>query len=123
MARQVVASSDGWAKQASHTTLLELAALTRRSRLFVGSDTGPLHLSAAVGTPCVALFGPTSAKRNGPHGPNHIILESRPIEGAAPKRKRQARELMDLIPTATVRDACDEILRRRTVAEAEIAKP
>lgn len=125
MARQVVASSDGWAKQASRTTLPELAALTRRAQLFVGSDTGPLHLSAAVGTPCVALFGPTSAKRNGPHGPNHIILESRPTEGAEPKQTRQARELMDLIPTATVRDACDEILRRRTVAEAEveIAKP
>jgi heptosyltransferase I len=56
------------------TTLLQLAALMARSRVFVGGDTGPLHLAAAVGMPTVALFGPSSPQRNGPYGAGHVIL-------------------------------------------------
>jgi heptosyltransferase I len=56
------------------TTLLQLAALIARCRVFVGGDTGPLHLAAAVGTPTVALFGPSSPQRNGPYGPGHVVL-------------------------------------------------
>lgn len=56
------------------TTLLQLAALIARSRVFVGGDTGPLHLAAAVGTSTVALFGPSSPQRNGPYGPGHVVL-------------------------------------------------
>jgi ADP-heptose:LPS heptosyltransferase len=56
------------------TTLLQLAALITRSRVFVGGDTGPLHLAAALGTPTVALFGPSSPMRNGPYGPGHVVL-------------------------------------------------
>jgi heptosyltransferase-1 len=56
------------------TTLLQLAALMARCRGFVGGDTGPLHLAAAVGTPTVALFGPSDPQRNGPYGPGHVIL-------------------------------------------------
>jgi ADP-heptose:LPS heptosyltransferase len=56
------------------TTLLQLAALVARSRVFVGGDTGPLHLAAAVGTPTVALFGPSNPERNGPYGPGHVVL-------------------------------------------------
>jgi heptosyltransferase I len=56
------------------TTLLQLAAVMARSRAFVGGDTGPLHLAAAVGTPTVALFGPSSPQRNGPYGQGHVIL-------------------------------------------------
>jgi lipopolysaccharide heptosyltransferase I len=50
------------------TSLLELAALLRRCALMVGSDTGPLHLAAALGTPSLGLYGPTSGRRNGPYG-------------------------------------------------------
>jgi heptosyltransferase-1 len=56
------------------TTLLQLAALIARCRAFVGGDTGPLHLAAAVGTPTVALFGPSNPRRNGPYGPGHVVL-------------------------------------------------
>jgi ADP-heptose:LPS heptosyltransferase len=56
------------------TTLLQLGALIARSRVFVGGDTGPLHLAAAVGIPTVALFGPSSPQRNGPYGPGHVVL-------------------------------------------------
>ena len=42
-------------------------ALLKRAKVFVSGDTGPLHLAAAVGTPVVALFGPTDPARNGPY--------------------------------------------------------
>ena len=42
----------------------------------MAGDTGPLHLAAALGTPCVGLYGPTSAQRNGPYGAGHRVLQS-----------------------------------------------
>ena len=47
-------------------TLRQLVALLRRAELLICGDTGPLHLAAALGTPVVALFGPTDPARNGP---------------------------------------------------------
>jgi lipopolysaccharide heptosyltransferase I len=58
------------------TDLGELAALLKRSRLMIASDTGPLHLAAALGTPALGLFGPTLAVRNGPYGPRCRGLQS-----------------------------------------------
>jgi len=52
----------------------ELIALTRRARLFVGGDTGPMHLAAALRVPVVALFGPTNPKRNGPFATPAVVL-------------------------------------------------
>jgi len=51
---------------AGDVDLVTLAALLARLRLFVSSDTGPMHLAAAVGTPVVALFGPADPRRYGP---------------------------------------------------------
>lgn len=56
------------------TNLLELAALCRQSRLLVAGDTGPLHLAVALGTPTVALMGPTSLWRNGPFHPDDQVV-------------------------------------------------
>jgi heptosyltransferase-1 len=57
-------------------TISELIALTRRARLFIGGDTGPLHLAAALRIPVVAIFGPTDPARNGPHGTRSIVLRN-----------------------------------------------
>ncbi len=51
------------------TDLREFVALARRAELFVGGDTGPLHLAAACGTPIVGIYGPTAPERNGPFDP------------------------------------------------------
>ena len=50
--------------------------MTRRAALFVGGDTGPLHLAAALKIPVVAIFGPTDPARNGPFGTRSIVLRS-----------------------------------------------
>lgn len=53
---------------AGQLSLKEMAALTRAARLFVGVDSAPMHIAAAVGTPTVALFGPSGDKQWGPWG-------------------------------------------------------
>lgn len=66
LAREVESSSGG-AARAVMCSISELIALTRRADLFIGGDTGPLHLAAALGVPVVAIFGPTDPARNGPY--------------------------------------------------------
>jgi len=56
------------------TDLLQLMAVLRRARLFIGCDTGPMHLAAAAGAPVLALFGPADPRRTGPYGrPNRVL--------------------------------------------------
>ena len=56
--------------------LRELAALTGQARAFVGVDSAPMHIAAAMGTPCVALFGPSGDIEWGPWGVAHRIIAS-----------------------------------------------
>ncbi|MFZ2855432.1 MAG: putative lipopolysaccharide heptosyltransferase III [Rhodocyclaceae bacterium] len=57
-------------------SLKELAALTAQARLFIGVDSAPMHIAAAVGTPCVALFGPSGDKEWGPWGVAQRLITS-----------------------------------------------
>ena len=66
----------GGAILAPPTDVAGLIALLRRASVVVASDTGPLHLAAAVGTTCVGLYGPTRAERNGPYGHGHGTIQS-----------------------------------------------
>jgi heptosyltransferase I len=80
LARVAEAASAGTARAMSCTimrsSITELIALTRRARLFVGGDTGPLHLAAALRVPVVAIYGPTDPARNGPYGTRSVVLRS-----------------------------------------------
>ena len=73
---QAVCDSGGGAAHLMKCSVGELVALTRRASLFVGGDTGPMHLAAALGVPVVALFGPTRPERNGPYATRAIVLRS-----------------------------------------------
>ena len=75
LAHAVEAASGGAAETFSGS-LTQLIALTRRARLFIGGDTGPMHLAAALRVPVVAIFGPTDPARNGPFGTRTIVLRS-----------------------------------------------
>lgn len=61
---------------AGRLSVKELGALAARSRLFVGVDSMPMHLAAAMGTPVVALFGPSGELEWGPWGVAHRIVAS-----------------------------------------------
>ena len=56
------------------TPLGLLPALLQSASLLLTNDSGPMHVAAAVGTPVIALFGPTSPTRTGPYGKNHRVL-------------------------------------------------
>ena len=75
LAVAVEAAGAGAARKIS-CSISELIALTRRARLFIGGDTGPMHLAAALKIPVVAIFGPTDPARNGPFGTRSIVLRS-----------------------------------------------
>jgi 3-deoxy-D-manno-octulosonic-acid transferase/heptosyltransferase-1 len=58
------------------TSLSELAYLYKKARFLITTDSGPMHLAAAVGTPVIALFGPTDPARTGPYGKGHTIIRA-----------------------------------------------
>ncbi|MBI1926756.1 lipopolysaccharide heptosyltransferase II [Candidatus Poribacteria bacterium] len=73
------------------TTLTQLGALIERCALYLTCDSGPMHIAAAVGTPTIALFGPTSPTRHRPYGEGHCVIEKavecRPCYKRACQRK------------------------------------
>ena len=115
-AERIVAAADGAAVLAPPTTLQDLGELCRLARLFLSSDTGPLHLAAAVGTPCVGLFGPVPAKRNGPYGAGHRVVE--PPAGLQPAwaDRKTDRVAMEAIDVERVVAAASDVLARTAAA-------
>jgi heptosyltransferase-1 len=110
LAHEAEASSGGAAKALAFS-ITELIALTRRAKLFVGGDTGPLHLAAALGVPVVAIFGPTDPARNGPYGTPNIVLRN-PSSHTSHSRRGQPDEGMLEITVESVVDAARHLLGR-----------
>jgi ADP-heptose:LPS heptosyltransferase len=77
LADQVVAAAPDRAHSAAGAlTLRQSAALLERAALLVTNDSAPLHLATGVGTPAVAVFGPTAPSQGfGPMGPRSAIVE------------------------------------------------
>ncbi|MBI3127307.1 MAG: glycosyltransferase family 9 protein [Candidatus Tectomicrobia bacterium] len=75
--REVASAMRTGAAVAPETGIREMTALIRRGDCFAGGDTGPTHLAAALGLPCLAVMGPTDPVRNGPWGPGHKVLHRR----------------------------------------------
>lgn len=97
---------------AGRTSLAELAAILRRARLAVTTDTGAMHLAAALGTPVVALFGPTAPWRTGPFGEGHQVVRlGLPCSPCFKRQCPEPRCLTDLTPEV-VKAACEKILSR-----------
>lgn len=88
--------------------------LLARMDCLLTNDSGPMHLAAAVGTPCVALFGPTDPGRTGPYGAAHTVLRT---GDCPPCRRRQCRrgdhECLAAIAPETAAKAVLATLRTR----------
>jgi 3-deoxy-D-manno-octulosonic-acid transferase/heptosyltransferase-1 len=99
---------------AGQTSLLALAALLQKATVMVTTDTGPMHIAAAVETPCVALFGPTASWRTGPYGPGHRVIQAR--QECQPCFKRRcplAQTCMGAIGVEQVLGAVEEVIEMR----------
>ncbi len=98
---------------AGKTSLKGLAALYERAALLITTDTGPMHLAAAVGTPVVALFGPTAPWRTGPFGSQHVVLRRElSCSPCLKKNCERNRECMDEITVEMVLAAVHELLKK-----------
>ena len=96
------------------TTIPQFIALARRAKLFVGGDTGPMHLAAACGVPVVGIFGPTSSFRNGPFSQKDIVVSHKVPCGPCYKRTCEIhdKECMRLV---TVDEVHRAVLQRLSV--------
>jgi len=101
---------------AGSTSLAQLAAILRKTRLAVTTDTGAMHLAAALGTPVAALFGPTAPWRTGPFGDGHQVVRlGLPCSPCFKRRCPEPRCLTDLTPEV-VKAACEKILSVRPIS-------
>jgi ADP-heptose:LPS heptosyltransferase len=118
-AELVVAASNGLAQRTPQTTLKTLAALMRGARVFVGGDSGPLHLACGVGCPVVGLYGPTDPVVNTPWNVPFVALARPQSTHTGIKAQDRAKEGFDGLEPDAVRGAIRDILGRpRDVARA-----
>jgi heptosyltransferase-1 len=101
---------------AGSTSLAQLAGILRKARLGVTTDTGAMHLAAALGTKVVALFGPTAPWRTGPFGQGHQVVRlGFPCSPCFKRHCPEPRCLTDLT-TEMVAAACEKILSRAEIS-------
>ncbi|MBV8084759.1 MAG: 3-deoxy-D-manno-octulosonic acid transferase, partial [Chloroflexi bacterium] len=92
------------------TTLSETAAIIQRCGLFVGNDSAPLHLAAAVGTPYVGIFGPSDPVRHRPLGDGEIVAA--PLPRGAYRNGYANLDCIRMVQVEDVLDVCDRLLSR-----------
>ena len=114
MAEQIVDASRGKAHLAPLTSLQQLAAILQSARLYVGTDSGPLHLAVAMGTKCVSLHGTTRAEKSGPYGEGHRTVQVYYQRGSSHRRRRGSNHAMRAIQVSDVCPACDFVLQRQS---------
>jgi heptosyltransferase-3 len=105
---------EGTVDLSGQLSLKELAALTAQARLFVGVDSAPMHIAAAMGTPVVAIFGPSGDLEWGPWGEGHRVVASnthpcRPC-GMAGCNDSKISDCLTTLPVAQVLAACEDLL-------------
>jgi len=92
------------------TSMKQLAYIIKQSQVFVGGDTGPMHLAVAVGTKVVTMFGPTDPKRNGPYGQNHtVLLVAQLCQGCWQRKCPKNSDCLATISADTVLAAVQEV--------------
>jgi heptosyltransferase I len=101
---------------AGATSLAQLAAVLRKTRVAVTTDTGVMHLAAALGTPVAALFGPTAPWRTGPFGEGHQVVRLGLACSPCFKRHCPAPRCLTELYPEMVRNACEKILSVRPIS-------
>lgn len=95
---------------AGRTSLMALAALYQEMACVISTDTGPMHIAAAVGTPTAALFGPTADWRTGPYGDGHRIVSANPQCRPCFKRSCETTHCMREIRVESVFEHVSDVL-------------
>lgn len=119
MATSICAGASDSAILAPQTDLQQLTSLLKGAELYVGCDTGPMHMAAAVGTTCVGLYGPTRPQDSGAYGQHHFALQNQYESGTSRHRRSASNRAMRSIQVEQVVDACCRALGAARVAETE----
>jgi heptosyltransferase I len=94
----------------------EALCLYRRARIVVSGDSGPMHAAAALGTPVIALFGPTWPEVTGPLGTGHRVIQARRPPHHTTYRDPDSESYMAAIREDDVFEAVNQILLETTAA-------
>ena len=97
------------------TSIGQMAALIKKADLFIGNDSGPMHIAGAVATPTVAIFGPTNTKDHHPCGNKFIIVRKNLKCSPCYYRGKVKCKKLDCFKSITgdeVLKAVDEILKK-----------
>ncbi len=114
----IVSGSDGTGIMSPPMNLSEMRTLLTRCRLFVGGDTGPMHLAWTHGVPVVALFGSTDPRINGPLGEAHRILAPAWADGQPSPRRGDAESIKRITPDLVLSAARELLATARVLPEA-----
>lgn len=105
--------------------LLTAYACLKRASLFIGNDSGLMHIAAAAGCPTVGLFGPSDERRYGPWGDKAVAVRGprtfQQFKAIDPELSQAIRHMSDL-PVPTVVRAAKELLAR-VATPAEVSEP
>ena len=108
---QLAAATPNILSPAPDVSLVGVAELARRARLFVGCDSFPMHAAAAVGCPTLGLFGITDPERLGPYGPmGRSIYKRITLVKSTRERRTLGPENMLALDVDTVFDTCFTML-------------
>jgi len=99
--------------------LEEMRQVIARCHLFVGGDTGPMHLAWSQGVPVVALFGSTDPSINGPLGEGHRVVAPAWEGNGSPPRRGDRAAIRQVDPGMVVKAALDSISSRKGTAAGE----
>lgn len=97
---------------AGQISLKELAYLYTRCEALISTDTGPMHIAAAMGCPVVALFGPTAPLRTGPYGPGHLVVRQELECSPCLRKKCDHKSCMNEISVDSVLEGLEKVLYR-----------
>jgi ADP-heptose:LPS heptosyltransferase len=97
-------------------SMRELLSLYARATLWVGNDTGTMHVAVALGRPVIVLWGPTKLEKFGPCGPQALVITGKGSSGSA----GGIRSKMDLIQVSEVWRAVQQKLNPNSEVEREI---
>lgn len=109
-AKEVASFSSEGAIVAEPLDIFDLTSLMRNARLVIGSDCGPMHLAASVGTPCVSLHGTTRPENSGPYGTQNIWLQMYYHAGSSRTRRTANNAAMLAIQVSHAMEAASKIL-------------
>jgi len=95
------------------TSLNFLAGIFKGCRLFIGCDTGPMHIAVAMGSPVVSLFGASNPRRTGPYGYLDLVVRKEIDCSPCNKKKCPTRDCMRLIKPSDVLEKVDKVLNNK----------